>query len=89
MTTNRATKLTLALLALSFFLASPALAQDAFQSGVTWFIGGPARSIAMFAVAALAVALWFFMGSLRIAGLVLGGGLILANADTIVSWMGF
>lgn len=72
-------------------LPSLAFAQsgDPFSSGVDWFIGGPARGVAMLSVAAGAVLLWFLSGSLRIAGMVLGGGLILANADTIVGWMGF
>jgi hypothetical protein len=91
MTIKRASNLALAALLLSAFFVHPVLAQggDPFLQGVTWFIGGPARGIAMFAVAAAAVLVWFFMGSLRIAGFVLGGGLILANARTIVGWMGF
>lgn len=91
MTLTRASNLALAVLLLSVFFVAPALAQgaDPFTAGTTWFIGGPARGIAMFAVAAAAVLLWFFMGSLRIAGLVLGGGLIIANAATIVGFMGF
>jgi hypothetical protein len=56
---------------------------------VQWFVSGPARGVAMLSVAAAAVLVWFLMGSLRLAGFVLGGGLILANAQTIVGWMGF
>lgn len=75
-------------------LPSLALAQvgggaDPFSTGVQWFVSGPARGVAMLSVAAAAVLVWFLMGSLRLAGFVLGGGLILANAQTIVSWMGF
>lgn len=62
---------------------------DPFTAGANWFISGPARGVAMFAVVAVAVMLWFFMRSLTIPGLVLGGGLIMANASTIVGWMGF
>jgi len=62
---------------------------DPFSTGVQWFVSGPARGIAMLSVAAAAVLVWFLMGSLRLAGFVLGGGLILANAQTIVGWMGF
>ena len=80
-----------AALAALAFLPCVASAQggDPFSAGVQWFIGGPARGVAMFAVAAVAVMLWFLMRSLAIPGLVLGGGLILANAQTIVGWMGF
>jgi type IV secretory pathway VirB2 component (pilin) len=62
---------------------------DPFSTGVQWFVSGPARGVAMLSVAAAAVLVWFLMGSLRLAGFVLGGGLILANAQTIVGWMGF
>jgi type IV secretory pathway VirB2 component (pilin) len=62
---------------------------DAFSQAVTWFTGGPARGVASLAVAAVAVMLWLFMGSLRVAGMVLAGGLLLANISTIVGWMGF
>lgn len=88
--TRRAAALAAALAALAA-LPSIAAAQggDPFSAGVQWFIGGPARGVAMFAVAAVAVMLWFLMRSLTIPGLVLGGGLILANAQTIVGWMGF
>lgn len=78
------------------FLLLPSLAwaqagggADPFSTGVQWFVSGPARGVAMLSVAAAAVLVWFLMGSLRLAGFVLGGGLILANAQTIVGWMGF
>jgi hypothetical protein len=70
-------------------LANNAMAQDAFSQGVTWFIGGPARGVAMLAVAAIAVGAWMLTASLRIVSLVLGGGVALANVDTVVGWMGF
>ena len=56
---------------------------------MNWFIGGPARGVAMLAIACVAVLAWVFTASLRVVGFVLGGGLVLANIDTIVGWMGF
>ena len=50
---------------------------------------GHARGVAMLAVIAIAVAMWMLRASLGLAALVLGGGLIAANATTIVGWMGF
>lgn len=82
--------LALGLFALPLLLmADPAMAQDAFSEGVNWFIGGPARGIAMLAVAVIAVAAWMLTSSLRMVGMVLGGGVLLANVDTVVGWMGF
>ena len=43
----------------------------------------------MLAIACVAVLAWVFTASLRVVGFVLGGGLVLANIDTIVGWMGF
>ena len=62
---------------------------DPFSAAVQWFVGGPARGVAMLAVACVAVLAWIFTASLRVVGFVLGGGLVLANVDTIVGWMGF
>ncbi len=70
-------------------LAFAAGGDDPFTQGVKWFTGGPAKGVAMLGVVAIAVALWFFAGSLRLAGMVLGGALIIANIDTIVGWFGF
>lgn len=82
-----------AALALAALVMLPSFASaqgaDPFEQGVNWFASGPARGVAMLGVAAVAVFLWFFMGSLRVAGSVLAGGLILANLPTIVGWMGF
>lgn len=76
--------------ALTLAAIAPALAQaDPFTTGVNWFTTGPARGVAMLAVAGVAVAAWMFSASLRIVGLVLAGGLVLANIQTIVGWMGF
>lgn len=76
--------------ALTLATIAPALAQaDPFTTGVNWFTTGPARGVAMLAVAGVAVAAWMFSASLRIVGLVLAGGLVLANIQTIVGWMGF
>lgn len=94
--TRRSRATTAAALATAAILLLPALAfaqagggADPFSTGVQWFVSGPARGVAMLSVAAAAVLVWFLMGSLRLAGFVLGGGLILANAQTIVGWMGF
>jgi type IV secretory pathway VirB2 component (pilin) len=62
---------------------------DPFSAAVQWFVGGPARGVAMLAVACVAVLAWIFTASLRVVGFVLGGGLVLANVQTIVGWMGF
>jgi hypothetical protein len=82
-----------AALALTAIAAFPdlALAQgsDPFTTGTTWFVSGPARGIAMLAVAAVAVALFFLRFSLMFIGCVLAGGLLLANISTIVGFMGF
>ena len=64
-------------------------ASDPFTEAVNWFVAGPARGVAMLAVACVAVLAWVFTASLRVVGFVLGGGLVLANIDTIVGWMGF
>ena len=80
---------TVLLLLPSLALAQVGGSADPFSTGVQWFISGPARGVAMLSVAAAAVLVWFLMGSLRLAGFVLGGGLILANVQTIVGWMGF
>jgi type IV secretory pathway VirB2 component (pilin) len=94
--TRRSRATNAAALAAAAVLLLPALAfaqagggGDPFSSGVQWFVSGPARGVAMLSVAAAAVLVWFLMGSLRLAGFVLGGGLILANVQTIVGWMGF
>jgi len=90
MTTTRLLLLAGAVLAVSLLLPDLALAaSDPFESGVKWFVGGPARGVAMLAVACIAVMAWIFSASLRVVGFVLGGGLVLANVDTIVGWMGF
>ncbi|TPG52466.1 hypothetical protein EAH89_18040 [Roseomonas nepalensis] len=85
--------LPLAVLTLVGFAALPdlALAQgaDPFTTGTTWFISGPARGIAMLAVAAIAVALFFLRFSLMFIGCVLAGGLLLANITTIIGFLGF
>ena len=82
---------TTAAFAVMLLLPELAAAQgaDPFSQGVNWFIGGPARGVAMFAVAAVAVALWFLARSPVLAGCVLAGGLVLANAQAIVGFMGF
>lgn len=86
---SRAT--TLALAALSLVLvADPAFAQaNVFEEGANWFINDVARGVAMFAVVILGIAAWFFTASLRMVGMIVAGGLIIANVDTIVGWMGF
>jgi len=61
---------------------------DPFTAGVQWFRAGPARGVAMFAVAAVAVMAWLFTASIRVVGFVVAGGLLLGNLDTIVGWMG-
>ena len=66
-----------------------AAGSDPFIQAVNWFVGGPARGVAMLAIACVAVLAWVFTASLRVVGFVLGGGLVLANIDTIVGWMGF
>jgi len=68
---------------------SQAAGSDPFTQAVNWFVGGPARGVAMLAIACVAVLAWVFTASLRVVGFVLGGGLVLANIDTIVGWMGF
>mgnify|MGYP002779885025 CR=1 FL=1 len=78
------------LAALLLLAADPASAQaNAFEAGANWFIGSIARGVAMVAVVVLGIAAWFLSASLRMVGLVVGGGLIIANVDTIVGWMGF
>ncbi|NOG73585.1 hypothetical protein [Roseicella sp. DB1501] len=84
----------MALVAAALLLPDIALAQaggggDPFSQAVTWFVSGPARGVAMLAVACVAVLAWVFTASLRVVGFVLGGGLVLANVNTIVGWMGF
>jgi len=66
-----------------------AQSQDPFTTGTTWFISGPARGVAMLAVAAIAVALFFLRFSLMFIGCVLAGGLLLANISTVVGFLGF
>jgi type IV secretory pathway VirB2 component (pilin) len=66
-----------------------AAGSDPFTQAVNWFVAGPARGVAMLAIACVAVLAWVFTASLRVVGFVLGGGLVLANIDTIVGWMGF
>lgn len=94
--TTRTLTLASAGLLMAVALLSPdtALAQaggggDPFSAAVNWFVGGPARGVAMLAVACVAVLAWIFTASLRVVGFVLGGGLVLANVNTIVGWMGF
>lgn len=78
------------LVALALLLPDLASAQgDPFSAGAQWFVGGPARGVAMVAVLALGVAMWVFRASLGILGMVLGGGLVIANAAVAVGWMGF
>ncbi len=78
------------LLAFTLLWSEPAFAaSDPFTEAVNWFVGGPARGVAMLAIACVAVLAWVFTASLRVVGFVLGGGLVLANIDTIVGWMGF
>jgi hypothetical protein len=91
-TNNHSRALALGIMAATLVLAAaePAFAQaDPFTQGVNWFSTGPARGVAMLAVAGVAVAAWMFSASLRIVGLVLAGGLALGNLATIVGWMGF
>lgn len=70
--------------------AGPALAQmNAFEEGANWIINDVARGIAMVGVVVVGIAAWFLTASLRMVGFVIGGGLVIANVDTIVGWMGF
>ena len=91
--TGRILVVTGSLLAVTLLWPDLAFAQatgsDPFTQAVNWFVGGPARGVAMLAIACVAVLAWVFTASLRVVGFVLGGGLVLANIDTIVGWMGF
>lgn len=91
--TGRTLAAAASLLAFTLLWSDAAFAQaaggDPFTEAVNWFVGGPARGVAMLAIACVAVLAWVFTASLRAVGFVLGGGLVLANIDTIVGWMGF
>jgi type IV secretory pathway VirB2 component (pilin) len=79
------------ILALGVLVILPDLAfaqGDPFTEGASWFQGSIARGVAMVAVMGLGVALWIFRASLGLVGMVLGGGVVVANAAIIVGWMG-
>ncbi|WP_141563224.1 hypothetical protein [Teichococcus rhizosphaerae] len=81
--------LSLALLA-GLLLPDLALAQggDPFTLGVEWARSTWIRGLAMAAVGLIGVMLflWQFRGAAILC--VLGGGLVVANLETIVGWMG-
>jgi type IV secretory pathway VirB2 component (pilin) len=54
-----------------------------------WFMTNVARGLVMLGIIAVAIGLFVMRFSIGVIASVVGGGLILANADTIASYFGF